>query len=134
MNSHRPSPHLTWRELACKDGTPYPINDGTIIKLTNMFESIRSLYNKPIKVVSAYRTVSHNKKISGARNSQHLLGKALDLKPPNGITVDIFYNDIKSNAKLFGIGGIGKYKTFIHVDIRKSSKLVVWFGSGVKDS
>jgi uncharacterized protein YcbK (DUF882 family) len=99
------------------------------------FERIRSLYGKPITVVSAYRTESHNRKIGGARHSQHLQGRALDIKPPKGIKISQFYNDIKNHASEFGIGGIGRYNTFVHIDVRHSSsgRLALWSGSGLKD-
>jgi len=138
--------HINWDELACKDGpnhtvgTPYPsefINDGTAHKLSTMFENIRSLFNdKPITILSAFRTIEHNKKIGGATKSQHLFGRALDLKPPVGISIDKFYNTIKEFAVLFKITGIGKYKTFVHVDFRPSSngRITYWKGIGVKDS
>jgi uncharacterized protein YcbK (DUF882 family) len=132
-----PSTNLSWKELNCKDGTEYPtkfILDGRAFKLAAAFEDIRRLYNKPITVLSAYRSPTHNVKIGGARNSQHLQGRALDLKPPKGVTVDAFYDAIKRNAAEFGIGGIGKYKTFVHIDIRPTLKLAVWRGNGVKDS
>lgn len=132
-----PSLHLKWDELACKDGTPYPqkfILDGRIFRLASMFEDIRMVWNKPIEILSAYRTESHNKKVGGARNSQHLLGRALDLRPPKGIKIDDFYTQIKMNVDDFGIHGLGKYPTFVHVDFRPINKLVVWRGNGVKDS
>lgn len=132
-----PTEHLTWNELACKDGTNYPlayVRDGTCNHLADTFERIRALWGKPIEVLSAYRTPEHNKAIGGARNSQHVLGKALDLKPPKGVKLKDFHREIRNHWKEFRIGGIGLYKTFVHVDIRGGNRLVVWSGSGVKDS
>lgn len=132
-----PSEHLSWQELACKDGSSYPdtyISDGRAARLATLFENIRAIYDKPIEVLSAYRTISHNRSIGGAKNSQHLYGRALDLRPPKGVGVDRFYRNIKMYVDQFGIKGLGKYKTFVHVDIRPSSKIVYWFGSGAKDS
>lgn len=132
-----PSTHLTWEELACKDGTPYPtkfIVEGRAAQLSMMFEDIRSLYDKPITILSAYRTPAWNKHVGGARNSQHVEGRALDLRPPKGVKLQKFYNDIRANVKEFGIHGIGLYPTFVHVDIRPTKTLAVWSGNGVKDS
>lgn len=131
-----PSEHLSWAELQCKDGVPYPDKwrKDRAIQLAIVFENIRGLYGKPIRVNSAYRTPVHNASIGGARNSQHVQGKALDLEPPRGITIDQFYRDIKSRSKIFGIRGIGRYTTFVHVDIRDSDRLIVWHGDGIKDS
>lgn len=138
MINNGPSEHLSWKELACRDGTAYPNEfriDGKVVQLANTFEEIRALCgDKPIKILSAYRTSEHNKKIGGAKNSQHIQGRALDLAPPKGLTLDQFYTLIKVNTTEFGIRGLGKYKTFVHIDIRPSDKLVVWHGSGIKDS
>jgi len=132
-----PSTNLSWKELACKDGSPYPEQWRTsrAIALSSVFELIRSeCGHKPITILSAYRSESWNKKIGGARFSQHKEGRALDLRPPKGMSVDKFHWLIKDLARITSIRGIGKYKTFVHVDIRPSDRLVVWSGSGVKDS
>ena len=100
-----------------------------------MFELIRSSFeDKPIQVLSAYRTSEWNKKIGGARNSQHIEGRALDLRPPNGVTVDEFYKVIKELAPLTYIKGIGKYGTFVHIDIRPINHIVYWNSNAPKDS
>jgi len=128
--------HLSWYELQCKDGTPYPDKwrNNRAIQLAEVFEVIRARWNKPIKVLSAYRTPVWNKKIGGARNSQHLHGRALDLRPPRNVSVDEFYNHIKDLAMYIpAIKGIGKYKTFVHVDTRPTEKIAYWFGTGAKD-
>lgn len=133
-----PSEHLSWKELACKDGASYPLQyriDGTSDKIAGIFELIREFFgNKPITVLSAYRTKSHNRSINGAKNSQHLYGRALDLRPPKGTSINTFYSIIRSHAKEWGITGLGRYTTFVHVDIRPSDRLVIWSGIGVKDS
>lgn len=130
------SKNLTWKELRCKDGTEYPDKWRTnrAIQLAEVFEFIRAKCgNFPIEILSAYRSEEHNKKIGGARFSQHCNGRALDLKH-SVLTNEEFYNIIKENAKLIGIGGLGKYKTFVHIDTRPSDRLITWNGSGLKDS
>lgn len=123
---------ISWSELACKDDvkTPYPasfICDGRVIELIVMFERIRLYFGgKPIIINSAYRTVSHNKKVGGSPKSMHLEGRALDIQPPEGTTVTAFYNELRHNADWIGIRGLGKYKTFVHVDIRNVKELVTW--------
>lgn len=132
-----PSDNLSWKELACKDGTPYPAEwrNDRAIQLANAFEIIRKKCgNRPIKVLSAYRTHKWNLKIGGAPLSKHLEGKALDLKPPKGMTLDEFHNAIVSVVPYTKIRGIGKYGTFIHIDIRTSNRLIHWAGNGLKDS
>lgn len=121
--------HLHWEELACHDGTPYPstfVMDGRIIELVVMFERIRDIWELPIGILSAYRTVAHNKSVGGAKNSLHLQGKALDLRPPKGVSIGSFYSVIRAKSSELGVRGIGRYPTFVHVDIRPSDKLVTW--------
>ncbi len=134
-----PSDHLTWKELACKDGTTYPMKWRVTraIDLAIVFEYIRAMYGKPITVNSAYRTPSYNSKLEGAAlKSQHTEGRALDLRPPKGISIERFGRDIRRLADDMWadptapdlIGGIGYYRTFIHVDIRPGKRLAVWKG------
>lgn len=138
-----PSPHLSWNELACKDGpghtpgTPYPMEwraDLTrAVKLATLFEEIREKWGKPIQILSAYRTPEYNRRIGGANASQHKQGRALDLRPPEGVTVEEFYKRIRYDRPK-SLGGIGLYKTFVHVDVREiTHHLATWFGVGMKD-
>lgn len=125
-----PSEHLTWREMNCKDGTPYPLvwRDNRAIQLSQVFEMIRYVCNSPILVHSCYRTQFYNKKVGGARLSQHIQGRALDLAPPKNIPIDEFYDIIKRLSQISAIRGIGKYSKFVHVDIRPTVKLAEWTG------
>lgn len=132
-----PSAHLSWRELACKDGTSYPLAwTARARELAAAFEAVRrAAGDTPIAILSAYRTPEHNRRVGGARNSQHVQGRALDLRPPNGMTVDAFYRLIVglARASVPSIRGIGKYKTFVHIDIRPGAHLALWRGAGVKE-
>ena len=129
-----PSPHLSWSELGCKDGTPYPqrfIDDGRIAILAREFERVRIQVGQPIVIGSAYRTPTYNKKIGGAPKSQHVEGRALDLYPPKGMTVEALYSVVHAIAKddASAICGLGKYPTFVHMDVRPSNRLTIWHGS-----
>lgn len=126
-----PSNNLTWKELACRDGTPYPedfITDGRVYKLAHVFENIRKLWgNRPLVIDSAYRTVEHNKSVGGAPSSQHVQGRALDIRPLDG-KAHVLYTIINNHAIALGVRGIGLYKTFIHVDIRPTDTIAFWSG------
>jgi uncharacterized protein YcbK (DUF882 family) len=117
-----PSTHLTWAELACADGTPYPeaLRSTRGLEVAALFEAIRALCgHQPIVVTSAYRTPAHNRKIGGAPDSQHMQGRALDLKPPAGMTVAEFYRRIwDARDALPKLGAVGRYRAFVHVDTR----------------
>lgn len=47
--------------------------------IVNILDPIRSLYGKPIYVNSGFRSESLNKAVGGAKNSQHMDGKAADI-------------------------------------------------------
>lgn len=131
-----PSPHLSWSELACKDAlrTPYPAEwrGDRAVALAREFESIRTAIGAPIRIGSAYRTPEHNRAIGGAKDSQHVQGRALDLYPPTGWTIARFYAAIRAIAgdERSAIGGLGLYPTFVHIDIRPlvNNRLVAWRG------
>ena len=125
----RPSPHLSWEELVCHDGTPYPPQwRDRAQELAAMFEAFRSaMGDRPIQIASAYRTPVWNRKHGGAAKSQHLEGRALDCRPPTGISNAAF----RDRAKRFAlrdqrVGGIGLYGWGVHLDIRPHRTLVAW--------
>ena len=126
-----PSKHLSWKEMACKDGTPYP-DEGRRSRgviLAGVFELIREKCgNKPIIVLSAYRTPGYNRKVGGVPGSQHPLGRALDLRPPNTMDLFPFHSLIVQMARFTAIRGIGYYpkKNFVHIDVRPTEKLAQW--------
>jgi uncharacterized protein YcbK (DUF882 family) len=125
-----PSIHLTWNELACKDGTVYPEiwrRDRAVV-LAETFEIIRFFSGeKPLTIHSGYRTPAYNKKVGGVAHSQHLEGRAIDIAPPKGVTSLEFYKHILKIAQFYhAIRGIGLYDTFVHVDNRPATQLVKW--------
>ena len=132
-----PSPHLSWSELACKDAahTPYPSEwrETRAPVLAAEFEAIRAAVGAPVRIGSAYRTPAHNRSVGGAKASQHMQGRALDLYPPTGMTVARLYELCRLRAALSesAIGGIGRYPTFVHIDTRPlaNQRLTVWNGS-----
>jgi hypothetical protein len=128
-----PSPNLWWSELACRDGVEYPAawrRDRAVL-LALEFEVLRWMCgNRPLRVLSGYRTPAHNIRVGGARDSQHLAGRALDLAPPSGMSIDEFARVVRSRTKHLDsqIRGLGVYPRFIHIDIRDADRLVAWQG------
>lgn len=130
--------HLRWRELACSDGTPYPARwTQRAWRLAQVFEAIRAIWDRPIRIGSAYRTAEHNRAIGGSVNSQHVLGLALDLCPPAGVPVEAFWAEVRLRAlhdpdpTWQEVGGLGRYPAWgIHVDLRPrvDGRLAEWEG------
>jgi len=109
-------------EFDCKSGADMPQEVfNNIQKLANQLQIIRNRVNVPIKINSAYRSPEHNAKIGGVKTSQHLLGKAADIViegyTPDE-TADLIEELISSGDILQG--GLGRYDSFTHYDIRKS--------------
>lgn len=125
-----PSLHLSWSELACRDGTPYPEEwELRARRLAGMFERFReALGGDPIQIGSAYRTPAWNRRCRGSSRSQHLAGRALDCCPP----AMMFLGEFLDRAKAFAVadqhvGGFGRYRWGVHLDIRiRPGRLVVW--------
>ena len=100
------------KEFACTDGSD-PIFIDT--ELVNILQKIRSHFGKSVTITSAYRTPGKNKAVGGQAYSQHLYGKAADIKV-KGIapkTVAAYAEKLLPNK-----GGIGTYSTFTHIDVR----------------
>ena len=101
------------REYACKDGS-----DLVLIhpELAEILQKIRTHFGRPVTITSAFRTESHNKAVGGCNDSQHLYGRAADIK-----VVGVSPKKVAEYAAtlLVGTGGIGVYDNFVHVDVRQ---------------
>lgn len=81
-------------------------------------------------VMSAYRCEDHNRAVGGEPHSKHMLGEALDLKSaelsPDRIAKAI---DHLQAAGEIPAGGLGRYGTFTHLDVRGTRAR--WYGTRV---
>ena len=100
------------KEFACTDGSDPIFIDS---ELVNVLQKIRNHFGKSVTITSAYRTPTKNKAVGGETYSQHLYGKAADIK-----VKDIKPAKVAAYAEtlLPKNGGIGIYKTFTHIDVR----------------
>lgn len=102
------------REFACTDGSD-PIFIDT--ELVNVLQKIRTHFGKSVTITSAYRTPAKNKACGGSPYSQHLYGRAADVKI-SGVApkkVAAYAESLLKNR-----GGIGTYSTFTHIDVRST--------------
>ena len=100
------------KEFACTDGSDPIFIDSDLV---NVLQKIRSHFGKAVTITSAYRTPTHNKKVGGTLYSQHLYGRACDIKI-SGVSpkkVAAYAETLLKNK-----GGIGIYSTFTHIDVR----------------
>lgn len=111
------SAHFKVSEFKCKDGTAVPAKYyANCQRLMNLLEEIRTACgNRAITVNSGYRTPTYNEKVDGAKQSQHLYAAAADIKVSGKSASEVY----KLCDRLVGNrGGVGKYSTFTHVDVR----------------
>lgn len=73
-------------------------------------------HNIHFAVTSAFRTQEENDACNGSKNSQHLTGDAVDLKPLD-YPVDDFISVIKCSP--FKFDQLIKYRTFVHVSFSR---------------
>ncbi len=87
MTDHFSLEELIVSETAARfgiDNTPPPAIIANLQVLAHGLEQVRAaLGERPIHVNSGYRCLALNKKIGGARNSQHLYGLAADIICPS---------------------------------------------------
>lgn len=109
------SDNFTSAEVACPCCGIYHVD----MRLINALEELRAKVNKPLKILSGYRCVNHNKKVGGAQASEHVLGTAADVALPKGMSLKAFFQAAEA-VPAFASGGIGVYpdEAFLHVDIR----------------
>ena len=99
------------KEFACNDGSDPIFIDS---ELVTVLQKIRTHFGKPVTITSAYRTPPHNSREGGTTYSQHLYGKAADIKIA-GVTPKKVADYAET---LLDNGGIGIYNTFTHIDVR----------------
>ena len=111
--------NFSLEEFECKCGCKMPeFVKKNIIELAENLQVIRDVVGK-LNLTNAYRCKEHNADVGGATNSQHLKGKAADVKSKEYDVLEvskIIEGLIKSEK--IEQGGIGIYNTFTHYDVR----------------
>ena len=121
------------KEFKCKDGTHVPDDLLENVKLLcENLQVLRDHIGKPIRIISGYRSPKYNRRIGGAKRSQHMTAKAADIKvsgmSPKEVKAAIVQLIKEGKMKS---GGVGLYTTFTHYDVR--GRNARWYGKGAKD-
>tara|TARA_R110000765_G_scaffold20007_4_gene52136 strand:+ start:568 stop:924 length:357 start_codon:yes stop_codon:yes gene_type:complete len=88
-----------------------------------MLDVARSIYGRPMRVNSGYRTVEHNAEVGGKISSSHLKGLAADISCTE--SRDRF--DMITAFMRVGFTRIGMAGSFIHIDSDETkSPDVIW--------
>jgi hypothetical protein len=118
---------LTWGE-ATKDCARIPTSKEYVanaIKLAKTWGEVRDKFGSPLAITSGYRPPLINSSVGGAKNSQHLYFRALDMIPQNGDFKKLL--EILKASDFTGIGDavfMGRNKGFLHADIRPGNRAI----------
>ena len=118
------------RDLYCKtplfQGEHY-FDDNLVLILHEMAER----YGEVV-VTSSYRTAAANLAAGGAANSQHLYGKAVDVRPVSKFEFERMMADLVQGGSFYqfcwarGMRGLGLYRNWVHIDVREGDELATW--------
>ena len=129
--------NFTSDEFDCHDDTPYPPEwyEERLRPLCETLQALRDEVSRPISIISGYRSPTWNARVGGVDHSQHPQGRAADIRIGGMAPAEV-------QAKLLGLllagklphlGGLGIYKTFVHVDVRvrkPDGSIARWSGKG----
>lgn len=91
-----------------------------ILTLAKELQKVRDAVGIPITITSGWRSKAHNTAVGGASSSQHLTGKAADVRiqglEPKFANIYL--------AKYGNFKGFGIANTYTHVDIRDT--FAIW--------
>ena len=116
------SPNFWLREFASRGQLPKDPKVVTNLRqLAEQLEILRAeLGGSGITIVSGWRSLAHNNAVSGARKSQHLVGRAADIRVA-GVAPAVVKATIErliSAGKMLQ-GGLAQYgSSFVHYDTR----------------
>lgn len=110
------SKNFSRSEFRCKGthccGNSAPVHPDLIKAL----QELRELAGTPLTITSGFRCNQHNADIGGSDNSFHCLGMAADIQSNNYTPKELAA--LAESIPLFKNGGIGIYRSWIHVDVR----------------
>jgi len=143
LDRHRyVTPHFQLHEFAQGAGygcpaEPYPeqwVQD-RLLPLCEILEVLREYLGAPIAIVSGYRSTRYNAALRAAGHagvalhSQHCEGRAADvICGRDAPRVHAAVLQLYQEGRLPRLGGLGRYPSWTHLDVRPSASLVRWDG------
>ena len=101
-------------EFACKCGCGF---DEIAPDTVYICQNIRHHFDRLVTITSGCRCPEHNASVGGAENSQHVAGTAADVVV-SGVDPREVYEYLEEQSTHLGVGGLGSYSSFTHVDTR----------------
>ena len=99
-------------EFACKCGCGFNTVDAELLHVLTV---MRKHFNAAVSLSSGCRCETHNRNEGGSENSQHLIGRGADVTV-YGVSPGEVYMWL--NSKYPNKYGLGRYKSFTHIDTR----------------
>ena len=97
------------------DNNPDKLTISNLTRLAELLENVRTLFNQPIRINSAYRSITVNSLLGSKPTSQHCLGCAADIRI-DGLTPDqIVKKIIKSDIQYDQL--IREFDSWVHISI-----------------
>lgn len=103
-------------EFACECGCGF---DEIALDTVYICQNLRDHFNRAVTVTSGCRCPKRNADVNGAVQSQHVAGTAADVVVKDVHPHDV-YEYLEAYSSQLGVGGLGKYDSFTHVDTRGS--------------
>lgn len=112
--------YFTEAEMRIDGTTPEHIKLNAYNVAEKVMDPLREFIKKPITVNSWYRSPEYNKKVGGAKNSQHTLGEAVDFIV-KGMTIEEIYAIIIRMGLVFDqlIMEYGNGTTWVHISLKR---------------
>lgn len=118
LSEHFTLEELVYSDIAKKhslDNNPDKLTISNLTRLAELLENVRTLFNQPIRINSAYRSITVNSLLGSKPTSQHCLGCAADIRI-DGLTPDqIVKKIIKSDIQYDQL--IREFDSWVHISI-----------------
>lgn len=101
------------------DNTPNAQALANLIRTAGLLEQVRALFGKPIRVSSGYRSDAVNFHVGGKKNSQHVVGCAVDFTVQGVALKDIMDTIIANDLPYDQL--IHEFNSWIHISVPTSS-------------
>ena len=118
------SRNFSRHEFACKCGCGEAEVSPFLIE---QLQKLRDYTGEPVRITSGRRGETHNAAVGGAKNSQHLLGLAADIRAEGWTAKDLLrVLRVLVRANALYVGYAYKIsKNAVHIDVRQPESLTV---------
>lgn len=110
------SPNFKWKEFRCRCGRTECPQCRIDARLVAGLQELRERLGRPITITSGFRCPPHNAAVDGKPDSQHLEGRAADIRVAGMTPTELMR--AAERVAVFARGGIGIYSWGVHVDVR----------------